>query len=170
MSLLFVVLFLLAAAGLVLGLINPLWVRALSRKRVALVMGGAMLLFFVLFTITAPSRSEWVVENKVVPTLVPGLHAVSVSDRVGSPSDQFPGKTYKLETFVGDGREKVLFLGGSYDDVTVRLHGTVQTIGTYKGNATCGDNDTCYDFSNRKLYFAKAPNKGAPVTVNGYPQ
>jgi hypothetical protein len=56
MSSLFIVLFLLSVAGLIIGLIKPAWLRMPSRKRAALATGGAAVLFFVLFGITAPPQ------------------------------------------------------------------------------------------------------------------
>jgi hypothetical protein len=55
MSTLFVVLLLVSFLGLVIGLIKPSWIKMPSRKRVGIIFGGAIVVFFVLVGITSPA-------------------------------------------------------------------------------------------------------------------
>ena len=51
----FLVLSIIFLAGLFAGLIRPQWIRLTSRKQVALVCGGGLVVFFTLFGMTAPT-------------------------------------------------------------------------------------------------------------------
>jgi phosphatidylserine/phosphatidylglycerophosphate/cardiolipin synthase-like enzyme len=57
MNNLFLILFLLSPVGLVIGLIKPSTLKLKSRKDVSLIFGGAMVIFFMLFGITASPNS-----------------------------------------------------------------------------------------------------------------
>lgn len=54
---LFLVISLLAIVGLVIGLINPTWVKLATRKSVSLWFGGAVVVFFTFFGITSDNSS-----------------------------------------------------------------------------------------------------------------
>ncbi len=54
---LFLVISLLAIAGLVVGLIKPTWVKLATRKSVSMWFGGAVVIFFILFNVTTDNSS-----------------------------------------------------------------------------------------------------------------
>ncbi len=51
----FIVLLLVSFLGLIVGLIKPSWIKMPSRKRVGMIFGGAIVVFFVLVGITSPT-------------------------------------------------------------------------------------------------------------------
>lgn len=57
MANIFIPLFLLSAAALILGLVKPSWLRMPTRKRASVVFGGATIIFFILVAITVPPRA-----------------------------------------------------------------------------------------------------------------
>ena len=67
----FIPFFLLSVAGLVLGLINPKWLRMPSRKRVSAIFIPTTVVFFVLVGVTAPPSIKVAPVAPVVATPVP---------------------------------------------------------------------------------------------------
>lgn len=58
MSSLFAVLILFSVIGLIVGLMKPSWLRLKSRKQSLLILGGSIILFFILFSVTNTENSQ----------------------------------------------------------------------------------------------------------------
>ena len=76
----FLVLSIIFLAGLFAGLIRPQWIRLVSRKQVALVCGGGLVVFFTLFGMTAPPLPPAPVATTATSTV-----AIKHSDAVQKP-------------------------------------------------------------------------------------
>lgn len=86
---LFLVLFFLSVAVLIVGLINPAWLRMSSRKKASLVTGSATVLFFVLFGITAPP-SESTPQVVATENSTPSTESAPVSESIASEPTPAP--------------------------------------------------------------------------------
>gem|GEM_PF-4268200 len=107
-------------------------------------------------------------QNISMPTTISSQSAETVS---ANNLAKYQGEEYVREVFVGNGSTKTLLLQHSYDDITIRLDGSIITLGTYRGEGMpCGGNEACYDFSGKKLVFRRAPPRSAQITVVGFPQ
>lgn len=86
---LFLVISLLAIAGLVVGLIKPTWVKLATRKSVSMWFGGAVVVFFILFNVTTDHSSTpaTVASTETTsPASVTDMQPAKASDSAPTPA------------------------------------------------------------------------------------
>lgn len=138
-----------------------------------IVPAAALVLFIVLVAMLSPKSTNTPPSSQPATPLpqkqLTGIKTTTVSQIENMTAPRYQGTPYTLEIFVADGENTVFLLRDSYDDITIKVGGKLQLIGTHKEGQLC-NNDVCYDFNGKKFVFPQPPATGSTITFQGLPQ